>query len=314
MSKIKNQIEENLKNIVRGLTDQDVEVEVQIPDRIENGDFFSNIALQAFKVIREKDSDGGSHGIRNIPARAKSPHEMAEKIKVAYDALKDLNIERVEVAGPGFINFFVSKSALADNLKLVLNEKGEFGKSQNNKRKKAVVEFSSPNIAKPFTVGHLRSTIIGDAVANLLEASGWEVFRDNHLGDWGTQFGKQIYAIKSWGDEEKIEKSENPVKELVALYVKFHEEAEKNPDLDEEGRAWFKKLEDGDTEARRLWQKCIGWSMKEFEKLYKLLGISFSENNGQGYGESYFEDNMEHVIAELREKGLLKNQEVSDIL
>src|SRR6185369_17999715 len=100
-----------------------------------------------------------------------------------------------------------------------------------------------------------RSTIIGAAVANLLEATGWEVARDNHLGDWGTQFGKQIYAIKTWGNEKEIEKSENPVKELVALYIKFHEEAEKNPKLEDEGRLWFKKLEDGDEEAKRLWQK-----------------------------------------------------------
>lgn len=173
----------------------------------------------------------------------------------------------------------------------------------------AVVEYSSPNIAKPFTIGHLRSTIIGDAVANLLEATGWTVKRDNHLGDWGTQFGKQICAIKKWGDEEEIAQSERPVKKLVELYVKFHAEAEENPELVDEGRAWFKKLEDGDLEARRLWQKCIDWSWKEFNQIYEELGVRFTENDGRGYGESYFEDKMDVVVEELETKNLLTDSE-----
>jgi arginyl-tRNA synthetase len=175
--------------------------------------------------------------------------------------------------------------------------------------KKVVVEYSSPNIAKPFTVGHLRSTIIGDAIANLLEANGWKVYRDNHLGDWGTQFGKQIYAIKTWGDEEKIEKSENPVKELVALYVKFHDEVEKSPELEDKAREWFKKLEDGNKEARRLWKKCIEWSLKEFKTIYEKLGIKFTENDGLGYGESFFEDKIKDVLDELNSKKLLRESE-----
>ncbi|MCD8484533.1 arginine--tRNA ligase [Candidatus Woesebacteria bacterium] len=164
-------------------------------------------------------------------------------------------------------------------------------------------------MAKPFTIGHLRSTIIGDAVANLLEATGWTVKRDNHLGDWGTQFGKQICAIKKWGDEEEIAQSERPVKKLVELYVKFHAEAEENPELVDEGRAWFKKLEDGDLEARRLWQKCIDWSWKEFNQIYEELGVRFTENDGRGYGESYFEDKMDVVVEELETKNLLTDSE-----
>jgi arginyl-tRNA synthetase len=135
------------------------------------------------------------------------------------------------------------------------------------------------------------------------------VYRDNHLGDGGTQFGKQIYAIKEWGDEEQISQAENPVKELVKLYVKFHQEAEADPSLVDEGRAWFKKLEEGDAEARRLWQRCIEWSWQEFEKIYDLLDVEFTENQGRGYGESYFEDKMEPVIAELEEAGLLTDSE-----
>jgi arginyl-tRNA synthetase len=179
------------------------------------------------------------------------------------------------------------------------------------------VEYSSPNIAKPFTIGHLRSTVIGDAVANLLQATGSTVFRDNHLGDWGTQFGKQIYAIKTWGNEEEIENSDRPVKLLVDLYVKFHTEAEKNPALEDEGRKWFKKLEDGDEEARTLWKKCVQWSMKEFKKIYKMLNVSFTENpeNGyMGYGESFFEDKMGPVIKELKEKNLIKESKGAQLV
>jgi arginyl-tRNA synthetase len=178
-----------------------------------------------------------------------------------------------------------------------------------NKGKEVVVEYSSPNIAKPFTIGHLRTTVIGDVIANLLEATGWRVFRDNHLGDWGTQFGKQIWAIKNIGDEAKIDASSDPVKELVDLYVKFHQMAEENPALEEEGRAWFKKLEEGDPEARRLWKKCIEWSLKEFRRVYDLLHIYFTENDGVGYGESFFEDKMTPIVNELEEKKLLTESE-----
>ena len=134
------------------------------------------------------------------------------------------------------------------------------------------------------------------------------------MGDWGTQFGKQIYAIKTWGNEEEIEKADNPVKELVALYIKFHEEAEKDPSIEDSAREWFVKLEKGDAEAKRLWQKCIDWSFKEFDRLYNTLGVTFTENDGRGYGESYFEDKMEAVISELREKGLLKNSEGAELV
>jgi arginyl-tRNA synthetase len=180
--------------------------------------------------------------------------------------------------------------------------------------KKAIVEYSSPNIAKPFSIGHLRSTIIGDSVAHLLEASGYQVFRDNHLGDWGTQFGKQIVAIKKWGDEAVISSSDKPVEELVALYVKFHEEAEKDPSLEDEARAWFTKLEQGDPEARRLWQRCIDWSFVEFAKIYEYLGVSFTENNGRGFGESFFEPFLQEVIQQLITTGLAKTGEAGATL
>lgn len=207
-----------------------------------------------------------------------------------------------------FINFSLKNDVLVNNLIAIDSTKEEYGKSNLGEGKLAIVEYSSPNIAKPFGVGHLRSTVIGDAVANLMESLGYKVMRDNHLGDWGTQFGKVICAIKKWGNEEDIEKSESPVEKLVNLYVKYHEESKIDPNLDDEARSWFKKLEDGDTETKRLWQKCVDWSWVEFEKIYDLLGIKFDEsfNNGRGLGESFFESRMASIINELNEQKLLK--------
>lgn len=258
---------------------------LEFSSRPEFGDYTSNAAL----------------GSKNPREEALKITELLQKDKSLIDI-----IEKIDVAGSGFINFHLSTKALMINLDRVMDQKENYGKSEAKKGQKVIVEYSSPNIAKPFTIGHLRSTIIGDAISNLLQAVGATVYRDNHLGDWGTQFGKQIYAIKTWGNEKEIEESENPVKELVALYIKFYNEAEKNPELEEEGRKWFKKLENGDEEARRLWQKCIEWSSKEFNKIYKELGVEFTENEGKGYGESYFEDMMQEVINELKKNKLLQ--------
>lgn len=250
---------------------EDISVEFSANEKF--GDYSTNIAL------KNKELD---------------PNEIVKKINK-----QDLRF-RAEVVGR-FINFYIKDDVLVNGL-------NNFDIPDLGKGKLAIVEYSSPNIAKPFGVGHLRSTVIGDSVANLMEAVGYKVMRDNHLGDWGTQFGKVICAIKHWGNIEKIEKSENPVEELVQLYVKFHEESEKNKTLEDEARNWFKKLEDGDSEARNLWQKCVDWSWVEFEKIYQLLNIRFdhSFNNGRGLGESFFESRMPEVIKELEEKKLLK--------
>lgn len=286
---MKEKIEQKVQEVIKEHFGEDIKMQLSIPKDISHGDFTSNISFQL----------GKSSG--------KIPFDIAEELaKKLEKHLLELGLEKVEPITPGFINFYLSEASLSRNLKEVLSTPKKIaGVVKNPKYTSAVVEYSSPNIAKPFTVGHLRSTIIGDAIANLLKETGYKVFRDNHLGDWGTQFGKQIYAIKLWGNEEKIAKSENPVKDLVALYVKFHEEAEKNPELEDEARKWFKKLEDGDKEARDLWQKCIDWSFKEFDRIYKELGVTFTENNGHGYGESYFEDKMQPVIDDLKKKGLL---------
>ena len=286
---VKDELKQQLLEVLKDFGIDHIDPVIEPPTDSKHGDYATNIALVVAKQAGQ------------------NPLMVGASIKAKLDERDIPYISNIEVVPPGFINFRISESYLL--LQLPQIAKSDFKFPQSGKDRKVVVEYSSPNIAKPFTVGHLRSTIIGDAVANLLEATGWTVYRDNHIGDWGTQFGKQIYAVKTWGNEEEIEKSERPVKELVALYVKFHEEAEKDPKLEDEARGWFKKLEDGDEEARRLWQKCIDWSWKEFDKIYQELGVKLTENDGRGYGEAYFEDKMQPVIDELKEKGLLKKGE-----
>lgn len=271
-------IKETIEKAMRELGMPTVEFSVDHPKDENHGDYSCNVAMVLAKQV------------------GKAPRELAEQIISGIkDQLSEI-CEKVEVAGAGFINFYLKPEFFVEQAQKAV-EPG-YGKNEEGGGKLAIVEYSSPNIAKPFTIGHLRSTVIGDAVANLLEFGGWKVLRDNHLGDWGTQFGKQIAAIKKWGDLAKIGEAENPVKELVALYVKFHEEAEKDPTLEDEARAWFKKLEDGDVEARRLWQMCIDWSWKEFGRIYTILGIHHSQefNKGRGLGESFFEDKMGAVL------------------
>ncbi len=298
---------EKIQKALQKVTELDA-VRVDAPVQDIFGDYSSNVALQSYKDTEIKVGSVPEHLARKAGVKVGFPRQEAERIKNELEKDESLMefIDKIEIAGPGFLNFWIKKEALLAEVQKIEEGKDKYGTSDNHKGQKVVVEYSSPNIAKPFTIGHLRSTLIGDAIANLLEATSWTVYRDNHLGDWGTQFGKQIYAIKTWGNEEQIESSENPVKELVALYVKFHEEAEKDPSIEDKGREWFKKLEDGDEEAKELWKKCIDWSMKEFGEYYKLLGISFTENNGLGYGESFFEDKMTRVLNELEAKGLLK--------
>lgn len=269
---------------------------------VENfGDMSCNIALKTFALLKAQGD-----------TRFASPLALAQAITKHMPAHEI--VASLEVAPPGFINITFTTDFLLEQAKQMVNQESDYGKSTSWKGKTVIVEYSSPNIAKPFTIGHLRSTIIGDAIASLLEFTGANVLRDNHVGDWGTQFGKQIYALMylGKGDLESnitvIEQSPNPVKELVALYVEFHEKADSNPEMEVEARAWFRKLESGDQEARRLWQQCIDWSWIEFEELYKKLDVKpFFQafNNGRGLGESFFEDKMDVVIAALEEKGLL---------
>lgn len=231
-----------------------------------------------------------------------SPSELAQK---ANEVLA--GIAKAEPVG-GFVNFRLSDEAIEKGIDAIIyNHEADLLK-KTNQGKRLVIEFSSPNIAKPFSVGHLRSTIIGNALANLYEAAGWEVIRLNYPGDWGTQFGKLIAAIKHWGDEKLIAK--DPMRELFKLYVKFHSEAKENPALENEARDWFVKLEQKDPEVRELWQKIVAWSLVNFDRIYNLLGVKFDAQ----IGESFFEDRMAEVVGELRSAGLLKESEGAQIV
>ena len=227
----------------------------------------------------------------------KAPQAIASEI---VEAVSDKHIARAEAMGP-YANFFLERSAFAEEVLKEVLELGEhYGDWDYGQGRKVVIDMSSPNIAKPMSMGHLRSTVIGNAIANLEKKVGYEPIRINHLGDWGTQFGKLIEAYKLWGSEELVKA--DPIAELIKLYVRFHEEAELDPTLDDKGRAWFKKLEDGDPEAVRLWEWFRSESLKEFNRVYDLLGVTFDSYNG----EAFYNDKMDVVVDMLEDANLLK--------
>ena len=258
------------------------EFQVEHPEKREFGDYSTNLAFLVAKELKKK------------------PSEIANQIAKSVE--KEKIFEKVEAKEPGFINFFLSLDFLFEELKKILKEKENYGKSKIGKGKTVIIDYSSPNIAKPFGIGHLRSTIIGQALYNIYKFLGYKVIGDNHLGDWGTQFGKLIFAIKKWG-KKKVENYS--IEELEKLYVKFHKEAEKNPRLEEEGRKWFKKLEGGDKEARKIWKFLVKISLKEFERIYKILGVKFDFS----LGESFYEPMTKEVIEELKEKKIAKESQ-----
>jgi arginyl-tRNA synthetase len=263
--------------------------------------------ILGFTVEATENSDLGDYS-SNVALGHKPPREYAQKVVKKLSADKDLSklVDRIEVAGPGFINFWLEKDVLVDNLIQIGKEKEKYGESNIGKDKTVVIDYSSPNIAKSFGIGHLRSTIIGQALYNLYKALGYEVVGDNHLGDWGTQFGVLLYQITSKDlDPEKLS-----IEELEKLYVEFHQEEEKDPPLHEKAKEWFKKLEEKDPEARRIWKILIEASVKEFDRIYDLLGIKID----YVYGESFYEDYMPQVIKELRKKSLLTKSEGAEIV
>lgn len=202
-----------------------------------------------------------------------------------------------KAVGP-YVNFFFQRSAAAETIFDQLSH-SDFGKLSIGEGKKVVIDMSSPNIAKPFGVGHLRSTVIGAALYRMYKIAGYSVENVNHLGDWGTQFGKQIAAYKRWGDDDKLAKE--PIRESLNLYVKFHDEEEDDQTLGPEAREWFRKLEQGDEEATRLWKYFVKISMQEFERMYKRLGVDFDHV----LGESFYIDKTEGVVSRLQNSGLL---------
>jgi arginyl-tRNA synthetase len=254
-----------------------IEKLIEIPPRPEMGDF-AFPCFQLSKVMR------------------KAPNMIATELAAQ---INKEGFEKIENLGP-YLNFFVNKVAFSkDVIEKILLEKDNYGASNDGAGENVVVEYSSPNIAKPFHVGHLFTTAIGHSLYKILSFEGYNPIRINHLGDWGTQFGKLISAYKRWVDEEALEKE--PISELLRIYVKFHDEAEKNPELEDEGRLYFKKLEDGDAEAVALWERFRELSLKEFNKIYDLLGVDFDS----WAGESFYNDKMSAVVKELEEKGIL---------
>jgi len=231
------------------------------------------------------------------------PKKLAQEWTKKINETKNEFIESAQALGP-YLNINLKKQKIYS---LILNDisklKSKFGQSDLNIKKVAVIDYSGPNIAKPIGVGHLRSTIIGQALANIYEATGYGVIRDNHLGDWGTQFGKLVYAYRQWGDKKKIAK--NPIKEMNELYVKFHEEAEKNPEIEDKARDIFQKMEEGDKGLITLWAKFRSISIAEFKKVYERLGIKFD----MYLGESYFAEETDKIVEECLEKKLAKKDE-----
>lgn len=227
----------------------------------------------------------------------KAPHAIAQQL--TQDIKLPSVFASVESAG-GYLNFFLNRKHFAQEIiSKILSAHQEYGSGDEGKGKTICVDFSCPNIAKPFHVGHLRSTVIGNAIYNIYKFLGYRCVGINHLGDWGTQFGKVIVAYKHWGVREEIEAE--PISTLLKLYVRFHEEVVQNPGLDDEARAWFVRLEERDQEAVRLWQWFSLETIKELKKLYALLGVTFDHYTG----ESFYNDKMEAVLTELRQKNLL---------
>jgi len=226
-------------------------------------------------------------------------------------------IERIEKTA-GFTNIFIKKEKLIKEAEKIGSEEWQKELKKNGKGKTMVIDYSAPNIAKAFGIGHLRSTNIGQAIYNIYEILGWKCIGDNHLGDWGTQFGKLIVAIKKYQTADVrfqiIDKNkkigELSVDDLEKLYVKFHEIAENNQELEEEAREWFSKLEKGDEEARSIWQKCIEVSLKEFNQVYELLGVKID----YALGESFYLDKMPSVVKLMEDKGILKNSQGAKII
>ncbi|MDF2923967.1 MAG: arginyl-tRNA synthetase [Paenibacillaceae bacterium] len=255
---------------------------IEYPPNPEMGDF----SLPCFKLSK---------------ALRKSPQAIADEIKEKLGVSEPF--ARVDSVS-GYVNVYLDKQVFAAALvEAILQERERYGSADMGQGKTVVIDFSSPNIAKPFHVGHLRSTMIGNALYQIHQFLGFTCVGVNHLGDWGTQFGKLIVAYQNWGEERAVE--EGGILELLRLYVKFHDEAEQKPEMEEEARSWFVKLERNDAEAHRLWRWFVDISLKEFNKIYSLLGISFDSYAG----ESFYNDKMDEPVRELKEKGMLEEDD-----
>jgi len=279
------------------------------------------IASELAKVIDSLDQDAilnlleqpksSDLGDIAFPAFSLAKVERKAPQAIAADIAEKIDqsaFEKVVATGP-YVNFFLDKSKISDQvIKSVIEAGADYGQQDEGKGQNITIDLSSPNIAKPFSVGHLRSTVIGDALSNIFRKMGYNTIKINHLGDWGKQFGLLMVAYKKWGSKEAVEA--NPIDELLKLYVRINAEIENDPELDEEGRKWFKKLEDGDPEATELWQWFRDESLVEFNRIYKLLGVEFDSLNG----EAFYNDKMDEGVQILEDKGLLKESKGASIV
>jgi arginyl-tRNA synthetase len=276
------------------------EIHLEFPENEEFGDYATNVAM----VLAKKEK--------------KNPKELAEKIvhKLKRDKKLAKLVSKIEVAGlpseasakegPAFINFFLSKDALLGELQKAIKQGDKYGSSDVGNGKTVLVEYSSPNIAKAFGIGHLRSTIIGQALYNLYKFLGYKTVGENHIGDWGTQFGMIIAQVV----RKKLDIAKLSVETLEKLYVEFNKEAENNPELREVAKKWFQKLETGDKKAKKVWEAARKTSLAEFERVYAVLGV----NIDNAHGESFYAEKMKGVVEELREKGLSKKSKGAEIV
>ena len=282
----KELIASELAKVIEGLDQETILNLLEQPKSSDLGD----IAFPAFSLAK---------------IERKAPQAIAADIAEKIDAS---HFEKVVATGP-YVNFFLDKSQISDQvIKAVIQAGAAYGQQEEGQGANVTIDLSSPNIAKPFSVGHLRSTVIGDALSNIYKKMGYNTIKINHLGDWGKQFGLLMVAYKKWGSKEAVEA--NPIDELLKLYVRINAEIENDPALDEEGRLWFKKLEDGDPEATELWQWFRDESLVEFNRIYKLLGVEFDSLNG----EAFYNDKMDEAVQILEEKGLLKESKGASIV
>jgi len=236
----------------------------------------------------------------------KAPMQIAAELASAVQKLSF--VKKIEQKG-GFLNFFIDPASFIFEITEETIQKGEqIGSSEEGNGKTVLVEYSSPNIAKPFHIGHAFTTILGNALYRIYDHMGYTTVRLNHLGDYGTQFGKLISAYKRWGNEKDLE--EQPIKELLRIYVKFHEEAKKDLSLEDEARMYFKNLEDGKDEEKGLWKRFRDLSLKEFSLIYDRLGVSFDDLNG----ESFYSDKIPEVVSMLKEKNLLVESDGAQVV
>jgi len=262
------------------------------------------IGINAAEV---RDVEGGIDADLAVPLfhiakeRGENPQALAERLAGSL-SLKGTRFSSA-TALKGYLNLTLDKARFAQEVIADFNRNPDrYGSSEAGAGRSIVIDYSSPNIAKPFSVGHLRSTIIGQALHNILSFLGYQVIGDNHLGDWGTQFGKLLSAFARWGSEDELER--NPTAHLLSLYVRFHDEAKANTDLELEARDWFRRLETGDERARSLWQRFVRLSTTEFGRIYDLLGVRFDSMRG----ESAYEDRLSGVISRALDQGVARRE------